>query len=538
MDPRIRGHCSACARLGLPCQYQVRLKWGNEATEQSLVGANFFPLQRLDGSSVHFVNFTVDDLSPECASDPDGYGGKDCMDDVLALDSPGFTPGDASFFLSPVSSASTLSLPSLVDEPSWFPPLEIPSDLDEMLFMYYAIEICPRCTMYDDSSNGFRSIIIPMSAAHPSVMHSILAVAAFYQRQRDPEFEIVALEQKENALVHIRREFQRQPERTHEELIATAIMLCVFEIKDGSGPNWNKHLHGGRSILQSRVRGPGSQIWGDGIAWWANKFFGYQSINGASTSQQEESRLLQEPEFWLSQGLGVQDIDGFMGCSSEMMSITARISALIRATYEENLPDGLLDHHASQLERCLFEIQQHCPHLPATMGERISATTGNNSLQDMIAAFLHHPTVRARAKILALTAEARRQAALVLLHLCARRVPVWRGEVQSRVSSCLVCVGAVAQLMAAADAPVWGMTPLVWPLFIAGAAAVREEDRFRIADVFAKLRVSKCLGNVERAESVVKSIWKQHDMAGSDGDRLELWRLYVNPNPKWPLSLG
>lgn len=302
----------------------MRLKWGNEATEQSLVGASFFPLQRLDGSSVHFVNFTVDDLSQECASDPDGYGGRECMDDVRALDSPGFMLGHPPFSSSPVSSASTLSLPSLVDEPSWFPPLEIPSDLDEMLFMYCkaslsshtatlltrqcgdAIEICPRCTMYDDSSNGFRSIIIPMSAVHPSVMHSILAVAAFYQRQRDPAFEIVALEQKENALVHIRREFQRQPERTHEELIATAIMLCVFEIKDGSGPNWNKHLHGGRSILQSRVRGPGSQIWGDGIAWWANKFFGYQSVNGASTFQQEEFRLLQEPEFWLSQGLGVQ----------------------------------------------------------------------------------------------------------------------------------------------------------------------------------------------------------------------------------------
>lgn len=183
-----------------------------------------------------------------------------------------------------------------------------------------------------------------------------------------------------------------------------------------------------------------------------------------------------------------------MGCSSEMMSITARISALIRATYEENLPDSLLHRRADQLERYLFEIQQHCPHLPATMGERISATTENNSLRDMIAAFLHHPTIRARAKILALTAEARRQAALVLLHLCVRKVPVWRGEVQSRVSNCLVCVGAVAQLMAAADAPVWGMTPLVWPLFIAGAAAVREEDRFQIADAFAKLRVSKCLG--------------------------------------------
>lgn len=163
--------------------------------------------------------------------------------------------------------------------------------------------------MYDDTSNGFRTIVIPMSAHSPAVMHSVLAVAAFYQRHQDPAFGIAALEQKEKALVHVRRQASpdAHPDQTHDELIAAAIMLCVFEIKDGSGPNWNRHLYGGRSILKGKVPVCGSQAWGGGIAWWANKFFSYQAVNGAaSTLDDPQAGTLVTPELWLSQGLGIQ----------------------------------------------------------------------------------------------------------------------------------------------------------------------------------------------------------------------------------------
>ena len=142
-----------------------------------------------------------------------------------------------------------------------------------------------------------------MSAHHESVMHSVLAVAAFYRKQEDPSYHIRALEQKENALIHLRRSYQDDPERKHEEMIATAIMLCVFEIKDGSGPNWDKHLYGGRSILLSKVQSSRREFWSDGISWWANKFFGYQRVNGVSPDELEDSILLSTSNFWLSQGL-------------------------------------------------------------------------------------------------------------------------------------------------------------------------------------------------------------------------------------------
>lgn len=164
--------------------------------------------------------------------------------------------------------------------------------------------------MYDDSANGFRTIVIPMSVNNPAVMHSILAVAAIYQQNVDPSYRILAMEQKEKALVHVRRCFTSDTHQDYiqEELITTAIMLCVFEIKDGSGPNWNKHLEGGRSILRAKVPGRGSHSWGTGIAWWANKFFAYQAVNGAASSLAEDpqTEILAIPELWLSQGLEIQ----------------------------------------------------------------------------------------------------------------------------------------------------------------------------------------------------------------------------------------
>lgn len=36
---------------------------------------------------------------------------------------------------------------------------------------------------------------------------------------------------------------------------------------------------------------------------------------------------------------------------------------------------------------------------------------------------------------------------------------------------------------------------------------------------------------------MVKAIWKQYDM-GTHFRQAELWRLYVDPNAKWPLSLA
>ena len=373
--------------------------------------------------------------------------------------------------------------------------------------------------MFDDSSNGFGNIIIPMSANHQSIMHSVLAVAAFYKRRHAAAYGTVSLKQKENALIHVRAMcFGDDAGRDYEELIVVAIMLCVFEMKDGSGPVWAKHLHGGQSILQSRVRKRGSQMWAGGLSWWANKFFGYLAIHCVAPDENQDTGLLETPEFWLSQGFGVEvsnlllllvssppsfppskeisygdvltqdkDIDGFLGCSSELMAITASICALARARNRYHIHPSDLEARGNELECQLFDVTQRSTQLSITLQE-------SSDLNETVASFLQDASFLSRAKILALTAEARRQAAFVLLFVCVRDIPIYRLEVQTRVANCLACIVAVARLMASDDSPVWGMTPLLWPLFIAGASSLADEQRFQVVEVFDQLRRTKCLG--------------------------------------------
>ena len=385
--------------------------------------------------------------------------------------------------------------------------------------------------MYDDSSNGFRTVIIPMSANHPSVFHAILAVAAFYRRHDDVDYHIRALEQKENSLIHLRRSYADDTELRYEEMIAAAIMLCVFEIKDGSGPNWDKHLNGGRSILQSKVRatrqrrysGTSSsnsddsmETWSSGISWWANKFFGYQCVNGATAaatavgaggtdirstailSEDDESvggigvSALLSPLFWLSQGFTCQEIDGFMGCSSELMAITSEMSSLAQTkqTHRHSLLLNSLHVAIQNIERRLFAHQQYCMHAsPVILYE-------DTNLAEVIQTCLSplHGSASVRAKMLVLTAEARRQAAFIFLYTCLKGLPVTHTTVQSRVAQALLCIKAVSMLMSAEDSPVWGMTPLIWPLFVAGAASLAEDQRIEVLELFSLLQSVKCLG--------------------------------------------
>ncbi|KAK7408306.1 hypothetical protein QQX98_009508 [Neonectria punicea] len=430
--------CKACARFRLPCQYELRLKWHTKDADKT-VSNNHAAVRFLHhpGTPRYFVNFSGQDFEPTATG---RY--LDMGTDSEATRNRGWNPPSEMRAASPISASSSPSSSYiLVDEPSWFSPLDFSSPLDEMLFMYY-----------------------------------------------------------------------------YDELIVLAIMLCVFEIKDGSGPDWAKHLYGGRSILQSKVQKRGSQMWAGGLSWWANKFFGYLAVNSANGNELESLATMETPEFWLSQGFEVDDIDGFMGCSSKTMAITAAICNLARARNNDRIDTSDLDVRGNDLECRIFDLKQRSTQLFVTLQE-------TSNLKDIVAMFLEDRYVMPRAKVVALTAEARRQAAFILLYICVKAIPVHRLEVRARVMDCLLCITAVAQLMVADDSPVWGMTPLVWPLFVAGASALRDEDRFQVVE------------NVARAAAMVKAIWKQYDME-TNVRHAELWKLYVDPNSEWPLSLA
>ncbi|KAG9235069.1 fungal-specific transcription factor domain-containing protein [Amylocarpus encephaloides] len=62
------------------------------------------------------------------------------------------------------------------------------------------------------------------------------------------------------------------------------------------------------------------------------------------------------------------------------------------------------------------------------------------------------------------------------------------------------------------------LTSLLFPLFIIGGTASDPEDRTVVRKQFQKLKKWTCFGNVDRALSVVKEMWRNHDLG-----QLESW---------------
>ena len=132
--------CRACARLRLPCQYELRLKWHTEAADRTAPSSG--PpghTPRPAGAPLHFVHFLVQDF--------DSAG--DRREDPGDTDAEGAWNADwdsttSSAALALTDSPSPSSECTLLHEPSWFSPLDISSPLDEMLFMY--CEFCDAFT--------------------------------------------------------------------------------------------------------------------------------------------------------------------------------------------------------------------------------------------------------------------------------------------------------------------------------------------------------------------------------------------------------
>lgn len=176
-----------------------------------------------------------------------------------------------------------------------------------------------------------------------------------------------------------------------------------------------------------------------------------------------------------------------MGYSSELMAVTSEISDLARNKYNSWMDDEFLTIQSGELERRLFNIHQRSCHAPVVLSE-------NSDIREGIMSCLLANNSSVRARMLLLTAEARRQAALVFLYTCVRGWTIAQNAVQARVISCLLCIAAVVSLMEKEDSPIWGMTPLIWPLFVSGASMITDEDRYKAANIFAQLRRTKCLG--------------------------------------------
>lgn len=127
--------CRGCARLQLPCGYDLRLKWHTNAADKTISSKDAAKYASWHlRKPLHFVHFSARDFERTSIT------GDISVDADLEASRTWKSGGSPSSAMLVTGSISALPSPPssylIVDEPSCFPPLELSSPFDEMLFMY------------------------------------------------------------------------------------------------------------------------------------------------------------------------------------------------------------------------------------------------------------------------------------------------------------------------------------------------------------------------------------------------------------------
>lgn len=232
-----------------------------------------------------------------------------------------------------------------------------------------------------------------------------------------------------------------------------------MQISDNSRPSWVTHLNGFQNLIRTRKERPGRSCHSQDLASFFNRYFAFHLVLARTAFRltppsSHISPLL--PDSILEKS---DTIDPYMGLSPALLLMIDQVAELAWACEDGNIKINRKDAH--QLKTDLDSLQQKIP------TENID------------------PNMECAA-----IAEANRLGALLLLHeICSSKAPINRSgipTVESEEKN--VYVERILTLMLEKKVNMMrtAVTPL-WPLFLAGCCARREEERVTVLQLFKEL---------------------------------------------------
>lgn len=201
------------------------------------------------------------------------------------------------------------------------------------LFDYYLQQVCPRTTASVSASSPFASVILPFSlAASPTLFKAIQALGACHWSRFDPSFSALGLRLKSETLRDLRRRLSGEGAVTcsaDPEVLVIMMMLCLYEIIDKCDLHWIIHLKGANDLIRIRRQRAlalsQSSDPPDPASAFAEHFFAFQDVMGRTACAKE---ALFGSDYWK---IDDRQIDLWMGCSPELVSILSAITEMSRA---------------------------------------------------------------------------------------------------------------------------------------------------------------------------------------------------------------
>ncbi|CAG8277406.1 unnamed protein product [Penicillium salamii] len=499
--------CTRCWEKGLPCTKNLVLKWESEFTSRGMAfgragvwskaGGNQPTPGSLSSNEVHewrplpavspwgFINSSLATFERPDEVDVDFNE----LNELISVTQGSQDTTDQLWswlrhfpHLAEITATYNLTLPPSL---ALFP--ELSQSGHGELFDYYLQQVCPRTAASSTTSSPFASVILPFClSASPTLFKAIQALGACHWSRLNPSYGAIGLRYKSEALRDLRQRLSSEGTLTcsmDPEVLVIMIMLCLYEIVDKCDQQWTIHLKGANDLIRLRRKQHNalskSTVPSNPVTSFAEQFFAFQDVMGRTACAKE---VLFGTDYWKPDE---RNIDLWMGCSPELVSILAKITDMSRTrrqyTSEEDKSTYFM--RAASLERQLESLVQE-------VGD-------------------------GEDEVLAIVADAKRLAAMLYLHCALYGSDPTTPLVKSYVRQILRLILNLLDRQSTAN--------VAWPVFVASVELDPSDDELNPdsetdsgsgrAIVLRSLATmaDTTISNIARTRAVITKLWQTRD---------------------------
>ena len=397
--------------------------------------------------------------------------------------------------------------PSLPPSLALFP--ELSKSGHGELFDYYLQQVCPRTTASSTFSSPFASVILPFClSASPTLFKAIQALGACHWSRLNPSYGAIGLRYKSEALRDLRQRLSSEGSLTcsmDPEVLVIMIMLCLYEIVDKCDQQWTIHLKGANDLIRLRRKQQmtlsQSTAPSNPVTSFAEQFFAFQDVMGRTACAKE---VLFGTDYWKPDE---RNIDLWMGCSPELVSILAKITDMSRTRRQ----------HTSDADKASFSLR---------------AASLERQLENLV-----QEVGEGDDEILALVADAKRLAAMLYLHCALYGAGPTTPLVKCYVRQILRLISDLLDRKS--------LVNVTWPVFVAAVELDPSDDELfpdsatesgsGRAIVLRSLATmaDSTISNIARTRAVITKLWQTRDTDLIKGTALQNhcndWEWHVVP---------
>ncbi len=356
----------------------------------------------------------------------------------------------------------------------------------EQKFFYHFTNVTSRVlTICNDEKNPLLTVVLPRSLDDPMIAKAISCLGGSHLVNLQPEAETRMKAEKQRLL---RDALHQQTARLHslratkplrsssevEAILASTLLLCLYEISEGSGNiSWKLRLDEARELIQTCLQSsvPATQcahsdaqaVDSIGVNQFLLDFFAYHDILAGVTDATREPVL----DSTIRASQTQDDIYMMIGADNGLFGLIAKIAAL----------------RADAIANGRTNVTVICEAI--RIWEELDAWKPDTDDKDQRLAFSAYSA-----------------ALFVWLYSIVYPDKVADDKVQTCIRQGL---DDMQQIQASGV-----LAFLLFPAFVFGFASVLSEQRAEVSAVFDRLSSFSGLGNVRLARDLVKSSWLGH----------------------------